>query len=200
MSNQNTDLSRWQAAVDFHGHICPGISVGYKASLYGLKLLDLEGKNIRTSHYAIVENDVCGVDGVQLITGCTIGNDSLIIDNQGKKAFIFVDKKTGQGVRVLLDISLWNDNGEAIILHHKVKKGTATSEEKSEFFRIREKRGLELLEIPDEEMFTWQAVNIKVPSSPRLFNFITCEICNEAAMEPWIKIQNGLKVCSKCSY
>lgn len=194
----NTDLTKWKQAVGFHGHICPGLSVGYKASFYGLTLLGLEGKNIGATHNAIVENDVCGVDGVQIVTGCTIGNDSLIIDNQGKKAFSFVDKKTGDGVRILLNVPLWGDNGEAILLHRKVKNGEATAEERAEFFRMREHRGQELLEYPNDMMFTWQSVNIKVPSNPRLYNFITCEICQEEAMEPWIKMKDGLKVCSKC--
>ena len=107
MGNTNNDLAKWEQAVAFHGHICPGLAVGYKASIYGLKLLGLEGKNISTTHYAVVENDVCGLDGVQIVTGCTIGNDSLIINNLGKKAFSFVDKNTGDGVRVVLNVPLW---------------------------------------------------------------------------------------------
>lgn len=192
------DLAKWEQAVEFHGHICPGLTVGYKASIYGLKLLGLEGKNIGNTHYAIVENDVCGLDGVQIVTGCTIGNDSLIINNLGKKAFSFVDKKTGTGVRVLLNVPLWGEYKQAIHLHHQVKNNTATADEKAEFFRVREQRGRELLEYTDELMFTWENTNVIIPSKPRLHEFARCEICKEEAMLPWIKLKDGLKVCSKC--
>lgn len=196
--NASSSLAKWEQAVEFHGHICPGLAVGYKASIYGLKLLDLEGKNISNTHYAVVENDVCGLDGVQIVTGCTIGNDSLIINNLGKKAFSFVDKKTGSGVRLVLNVPLWGDYKQAIHLHHQVKNGIATGDEKAEFIRVREQRGRELLEYANDLMFTWENTNINIPSKPRLHEFVRCEICQEEAMLPWIKLKNGLKVCSKC--
>lgn len=187
----------WNQAVKFHGHVCPGVAVGFRASIYALKLLDLTG-NISESYYAVAENDVCGLDGVQIVTGCTIGNDSLIIDNQGKKAFSFVHKKTGDGIRVLLKVPLWGDYNEAVELHHKVKKGETTSQEKERFFTLRGKRGLELLDYPDKALFSFSKINLKIPSKPRLHNFVTCAICQEPTMLPWIKRKDDLEVCSKC--
>ncbi len=31
----------WDKCVAFHGHECPGLSIGYRAALYAAKLLDL---------------------------------------------------------------------------------------------------------------------------------------------------------------
>ena len=31
----------WEKAIAFHGHVCPGIAIGYQAALYAIELLDL---------------------------------------------------------------------------------------------------------------------------------------------------------------
>lgn len=122
----------------------------------------------QASHYAVVENEVCGVDGVQVITGCTLGNDSLIIDNQGKFAFSWVDKNSGEGYRLLLKVPVWKSN-EPLVLHEKVKFGTATPEEKQKFFAMRQERGQELLEMSDQELFQVDKIVRKIPGKPQLF-------------------------------
>ena len=37
----------------------------------------------------ITENNACGVDAVQFITGCTFGKGNLIFKDKGKQAFTF---------------------------------------------------------------------------------------------------------------
>ena len=49
----------WERAASFHGHVCPGLTIGYRASLYAIKLLDLtfsEDEQV----VCIAENDACG--------------------------------------------------------------------------------------------------------------------------------------------
>ncbi len=193
-----TNQDAWSKAVAFHGHVCPGIVVGFRASMKVLGLLNRPGKLIGESHYAIVENDVCGVDGVQLITGCTLGNDSLIIENQGKFAFAWVDKQSGEGFRLLLKADLWKSN-KPLELHHKVKLGTATAEEKKKFISFRNQRGLELMELSDEELFQVEEIVRKIPGKPRLHPFVQCARCNEPFMEPWTHFVNSEIICSQCA-
>jgi formylmethanofuran dehydrogenase subunit E len=181
----------WEKVHNFHGHICPGITVGYRASLLALKLLGQEGKNIGATHTVIIENDVCGVDGVQYVTGCTVGNDSLIIDNQGRQAFNFI-AKSGRGIRVALKYPLWGSN-YPIALHQKVKTGTASEAEKSEFFSLRNKRGQLLYELLDDELFKVTDIEVRLPGKPRLHPITVCNICGEEVMSPWaVEHENGL--------
>ena len=42
----NTEL--WDKCKAFHGHECGGLTIGYKAALYAIKLLDL--KTDETAH------------------------------------------------------------------------------------------------------------------------------------------------------
>ncbi len=41
----------WKRAIDFHGHVCGGITIGYKAVMYAIDLLNL--------HFSDNEKVVC---------------------------------------------------------------------------------------------------------------------------------------------
>ena len=56
--------------IAFHGHYCPGILVGWRASRLALKLLGTT-RDRDEEMTAIVENDACGVDAIQFVLGCT---------------------------------------------------------------------------------------------------------------------------------
>jgi len=70
MTTIKTEPTDWEKTVEFHGHSCPGLATGFKVSKIALKELE----TIRPSDeeiIAIVENDSCGVDAVQVIAGCS---------------------------------------------------------------------------------------------------------------------------------
>jgi len=79
--------------ISFHGHSCPGLSIGIRASeLAQQELGDLPD----TRMVCIVETDMCGVDAVQFLTGCTFGKGNLIHKDYGKMAFTFSIEKQGR--------------------------------------------------------------------------------------------------------
>lgn len=49
---------------------------------------------------AIVETDMCGVDTIQFMTGCTFGKGNLVHRDHGKNAYTFVRRSDGRAVRV----------------------------------------------------------------------------------------------------
>ena len=63
-------------AVEFHGHLCPGLTIGYLAAKVGLERLGI-GRAEDEELIAIVENDSCAVDAVQVLTGCTFGKGAV---------------------------------------------------------------------------------------------------------------------------
>ena len=89
----------FKKCIDFHGHICGGLVFGYKAAKAALEWLE-ENRAQDEELVAIVENDACGVDAVQVLTGCTFGKGNFIYKDYGKLAFTFFSRKTGQGVRI----------------------------------------------------------------------------------------------------
>lgn len=59
-------MTDWEKCVAFHGHACGGLTIGYKAAQYAIKLLELtfsEDEQV----VCISENDACGVDAIQVM-------------------------------------------------------------------------------------------------------------------------------------
>jgi formylmethanofuran dehydrogenase subunit E len=68
--------------AEFHGHTCPGLAIGYRVSRYALEALG--GRSEDEELVAVVENDSCAVDAVQVMTGCTFGKGNLIFHDYGR--------------------------------------------------------------------------------------------------------------------
>jgi formylmethanofuran dehydrogenase subunit E len=91
----------YEEILKFHGHECPGIAIGYRmaeAAMEELALLRAADEEL----VAIVENDACGVDAVQCLTGCTFGKGNLIFRDYGKHVYTLYSRKSHVGVRVCL--------------------------------------------------------------------------------------------------
>ena len=87
-----------EEVIRFHGHSCPGLSIGIRASeLAKRELGDLPDSKL----VCVTETDMCGVDAVQYLTGCTFGKGNLVHRDYGKMAFTFFNRETGQGFRCL---------------------------------------------------------------------------------------------------
>lgn len=50
---------------------------------------------------AVVENDACGVDALQCVSGCTFGKGNLVFLDHGKQAYRLFSRVKQQGVRVV---------------------------------------------------------------------------------------------------
>lgn len=161
----------WDECVDFHGHECPGLAIGYRACEAAM-----EKMGIKTSEdediVCVTENDACGVDAVQRILSCTVGKGNLIFHPSGKMAFSFYNRKNGSKLRVCL----------------KRAEGEMSREERQEF----------ILTAPINEVFDFSEPKYELPQRARIFNTIICEKCGEGAPEHKIRIQDGKKVCVDC--
>jgi len=63
-----------ERAVQFHGHWCPGLATGIRAAELALREI---GHEADEEVVAVVETDMCGVDAIQFLTGCTFGKGNL---------------------------------------------------------------------------------------------------------------------------
>src|SRR4030066_2296880 len=87
--------------VEFHGHICPGLVLGYRVSMLALKELGERAEDEEL--VSIVENNSCAVDAVQVMTGCTFGKGNLIFRDFGKQVYTFIKRPSGKAVRISID-------------------------------------------------------------------------------------------------
>lgn len=82
----------WEKCVEFHGHKCPGLAFGVKASELAIKELDLKFSSDEEI-VCITETDACCVDAIQVLIGCSFGKGNLIYQPKGKTAFTFISRK-----------------------------------------------------------------------------------------------------------
>ena len=61
--------------VEFHGHVCPGVAIGFQAARVLMELLGV-GRAPDEELVGTVETDACGVDAIQVMTGCTFGKEN----------------------------------------------------------------------------------------------------------------------------
>ena len=91
--------------INFHGHFCPGLAIGIRAAELALRLI---GPNADDEEVvALVETNMCGVDAIQFMTGCTFGKGNLIHLDYGKNAFTFIRLSDGKTVRLVTRPQSW---------------------------------------------------------------------------------------------
>ena len=181
----------------FHGHLCPGLAMGIQAANIAL---DKIGKHAADEEVvAIVETDMCAVDAIQFLTGCTFGKGNLIHRDFGKNAFTFVRRSDNKAIRVLTKPEAWGDpNDEHRQLFAKVRAGSATAEEKSRFQEMHVAKANRILETAPEQLFEVTEMTMQPPKKARIHTSIVCAECGEAAMETRIRKFGGRDLCIPC--
>ncbi len=102
----------WKICVEFHGHECPGLAIGFRACEIAMEKLNLKFSKDEEI-VCVTENDACGVDAVQVITGCTMGKGNLIYRGTGKMAFSFFDRKNNRNIRLIYKgLKIFSDRKE----------------------------------------------------------------------------------------
>lgn len=184
--------------LEFHGHLCPGLTIGYRAARIALERLGVE-RGEDEGLLGIVETDACGVDAFQVLTGCTIGRGNLIFKDYGKQAFTLVRRADGRGVRVALKPGALTPKREHAELRARVAAGLATEAEREEFGRLHREQALQLLDLPEEEFAMVREVEVDLPPKARIFPSVQCAFCGEAVMEPRARLREGKPACIPCA-
>lgn len=163
--------SLWEKAAAFHGHVCGGLTIGYRAALYAMELLELDFSEDEDV-VCIAENDACGVDAIQAILGCSIGKGNLLFHMTGKQAFSFYNRAANRSVRLVL----------------KPKPREMDRDEAFQYYQ----------NCPQTEMFDVKETTLRLPDRARIFDSYVCENCGETAGANWIRISGGKKLCVDC--
>jgi formylmethanofuran dehydrogenase subunit E len=183
----------------FHGHICPGSAIGYKAVEAGLNELK-SGISQDEEIVAVVENDSCAVDAVQVLTGCTFGKGNLIFKDHGKQVYTFINRITNDAVRVSLNDSFSVDILAPQLgkLRAQVNSGVATELEKDDLKQMVVEVSEEILEIPNSKMFHVEHVEVELPGKAKIYKSVKCSKCGEMVSEHRSRVRNGEIICIPC--
>ncbi len=188
----------YQACINFHGHTCMGVTIGYQAAKLAMKLLG-EMRAVDEELIVIVETDACCCDAIQVLTGCTFGKGNFFYRDHGKMAFTFGSRTSGQGVRLLLKPTIFQIPEREKILAEKIAAHQANSAEQREYQNIYEARGEDFFSGGPEAFFDIEqidALNLP-PKAPRAPS-VACEVCGEMVMQTKLTEVGGHLVCRGC--
>ena len=182
--------------IAFRGHSCPGLVIGIRAAELALQRLGQdEGKDL----VAVVETDMCGVDAIQFLTGCTFGKGNLIHKDYGKVAFSFYDRSKNTSFRAVLRPDISGTLGSELrSLAKKVENGTANEEEHARLKNLRGELQKRYMNADLEQMFILTEPSFAMPKPARILQSLRCEACGEMTMESRTRRFDGQVLCLPC--
>jgi formylmethanofuran dehydrogenase subunit E len=192
-------------AARLHGHYCPGLAFGVLAGWAALKRLGFDNTGMEEL-LAVVECNNCFVDGIQMTTGCALGNNALIYKDLGKTAVTVMSRKTGSAVRLALKPRQWEGEGaserdrEAAELFRRVVQERDPDPEAArrmkELFR---EQSFETVAKGAEEVFDITDVTAAFPEYAPIVDSETCALCGEQFMGTKGAASEGARVCLGCA-
>ncbi len=162
--------------VAFHGHECPGVTIGYRMACAAMRALNVD-RSSDEELVAIVENNACGVDALQCVSGCTFGKGNLIFIDYGKQVYTLYSRRTRKAIRV--------------VFHEKGVPERLRGD--------RSARARFILEAPEEDLLSWAETVIAEPEIARISKSMACAICGEYVMETRLRQVNGNRICIPCA-
>lgn len=182
--------------IEFHGHLCPGIAYGYRAAQAALNAFGERSEDEEI--VAVVENDSCSVDAIQVMTGCTFGKGNLLFKDHGKQVYTFFKRETGQGLRIAVNYT-YEESPEDKATWEKFSSGDRSPEVVQRIQELKNRKVKDILSAEEDRVLTIQRVEIPPPPKARVYPSIRCDRCGEKAMETRIRDKNGIKLCIPCS-
>ena len=187
----------FEDTVQFHGHRCPGLAMGYRVANLALKELGLRAKDEEL--IAIVENDSCAVDAIQFICGCTFGKGNLIFKDFGKQVYTFIRRPDSEAVRIAVKWEPPPEDPETEAIWDRYADGDRSAEVVAVVQERKARKMNTILEAQDSELFKLERVQAEMPEPAKIYKSITCTNCGEKVIEPRIRIIEGKQICIPCS-
>jgi len=190
-------MKSFDDAVEFHGHTCGGLALGYKACELAVEKLGLSFSEDEEV-VCITETDSCTVDAIQVVLGCTAGKGNLFINNWGKNAFSFYRRDNDTSIRLVANPESRNEDPKMTELRQKVFSGKATYEEDEQYHALSHEWIDTILATPAEKLFTVKEAVELLPGRARIYNNVICSVCGEQVAEGLAPVIDGKPVCIPC--
>ncbi|MFH0786274.1 MAG: FmdE family protein [Pseudomonadota bacterium] len=182
--------------IAFHGHWCPGLAVGIRAAQWALEEM---GRASDEELVAVVETDMCGVDGIQYLTGCTFGKGNLIHKDFGKNAFTFYRRRDGKSARLVARPDLYGEDGLRLRgFLRKMQQEGLTEEEEKTWQETRERISRRIMKVDFDTLFEVKTPTEPAPRKARILNSLICASCGEPVMETRTRRLREQVLCIPC--
>ncbi len=192
------ELTPWEQSVQFHGHTCPGLAIGFRAAQLALRELFKEDIPLE-KRWTQVDSSycACGIDAVQILTGCSTGKGNLVVKDWGKEVYTFGISGKPEALRIVIKKEAWPPD-KFWETRKKVMSGEAGEEERENFLQMREKATKAALELSEEDFCTYSWIKKEFPAKKYEFKLVDCPSCGEPVQENRLQEWEGKNVCGSC--
>ena len=195
MKDRSTNFDK---CIEFHGHACPGLAIGFRAAGTLMERLGVE-KAPDEELVAIVETDACGADAIQMMTGCTFGKGNFLFKNYGKHAFSLMERRRKKAVRVCLRSEALKMEPEFFSLSEKIQKDEASAKERERYRHLQQGRIQKILDIDPESLFKIEEISPDIPKKARIMKSGICDFCGEPTAIDFLREIAGKRICIPCA-
>jgi len=184
----------------FHGHKCPAMPMGLRVGAAAMNALGV-GRAQDGQLLALVEigDDHCATcfaDGVQMITGCTLGKGNIKKLHYGKWGVTLVDVASGRSVRVTPRAEAMLANKKTEFFTRYREKGIPASQVPPEVVQPLVDR---VMGAPDEALLAVGEVQpYALVRKAHSFASFVCERCGEMTVEGYGRPLGEQRVCQPC--
>ena len=200
MSEQ--EIREWlELGLKFHGHLCGGMPLGFRAGLAAREALDVP-REPDSNLVALAETGEfhlagCWVDGIMLATGCTYGKGNIAKLFWGKWAVTLIDGETSRAVRVAVKPEVLEKAFSGPFIAER-KKGIPPSKVDQ---RLARPMFESMATAKSEDIFDISDVfELKLRQPSSLFSFARCEECGEITVTRYLRVTpEGKRVCIPCA-
>jgi formylmethanofuran dehydrogenase subunit E len=176
-------------AAAFHGELCPALAMGVQAAWLALDRLG--GGDLMV----VAEAQMCAIDAIQALTGCTLGNRNLVQVDHGKNVYTFFRRGDGRAIRVSGRGS-WDEPYRE--LRSRANAGLASDEERSLLTKRKAEVVEAILDADPEALYSVAKVFQPLPTRPLTDQWLPCDACGELVMETRGRRLLGRNYCQPC--
>ena len=193
----NLSQDQIDQTIAFHGHWCPGLASGIRAAEWALT--ELCDRSRDEELVAVVETDMCGVDAIQFLTGCTFGKGNLIHKDFGKTAFTFYRRSDGKAARLVAKPDTGIEARQTLSrLHRKMQSQELSEDEKTLWKEAREMISKRMMESDLQDLFDIKKPDGPIPQKARILTSLACDKCGESVMESRTRRLQEQTLCIPC--
>jgi formylmethanofuran dehydrogenase subunit E len=192
----NMDLKR---ISDFHGHLCPDLVIGARAVETALDFLQSK-EELPSNLCVVAHNQTSALDAIQYLTGCTLGNQRLVVNDWGKHRYQFISGTTGRAVDVRIRPVHFHLEGAYFDLEDKVQRQGGTLYEVARMQAIISQWVQWLTSISAEALFTVEETSCELPAVEVCSKYVQCIQCGDLVQKrKAVRLGDGL-VCVSCAH
>ena len=179
----------YEEAGTFHGSVCGGIVLGVRMAHLGCRAAavdDPKKPENKKKLMVFVEIDRCATDGIQSVTGCSLGKRTLKVMDYGIMAATFYNQKTKQAFRISVHPEA-RQRAKALFPDHTDKNHLYLEAYK---------------QLPDDRLFVVEEVavdlgGLDMPGPPP--DRTACHDCGEEIIQGREIHQDGKDLCRRCA-